>query len=145
MAEEIRMNNVFLQALDGKTKRTFAYPCADTLAGGQSYIPSIRNDFVAARGVSNRMVPVDKLNFYNTPAYMVNGESGEQLIELVKKSMNEKGVLIFLFHGVGGEHGLNVGLKEHRQLLNFLKQHEKEIWVAPFIDVMEQIKKSRVH
>jgi len=46
-----------------------------------------------------------------------------------------------LFHGVGGEHAINVGLKEHRELVRFLKDHEKEIWVAPFIDVTEYITK----
>src|SRR5690349_12486987 len=33
--DEIRMTNVMLQSVDGKTERTFAYPCADTKAGGQ--------------------------------------------------------------------------------------------------------------
>ena len=47
--------------------------------------------------------------------------------------------LVFLFHGVGGEHSLNVSLEAHRKLLLFLKQHEKEIWVAPFIEVTEYV------
>jgi hypothetical protein len=42
---------------------------------------------------------------------------------------------VFLFHGVGGEHSINVSQDAHRQLVQFLKQHENEIWVAPMIDV----------
>jgi hypothetical protein len=49
--------------------------------------------------------------------------------------------LVFLFHGVGGGHNLNVGLKEHSQLLHFIKQNEKAIWVAPMVDVAEHIRK----
>jgi sialate O-acetylesterase len=49
--------------------------------------------------------------------------------------------LVFLFHGVGGEHSLNVSLEAHRQLLHYLKQQEKQIWIAPFIDIAEHVKK----
>jgi sialate O-acetylesterase len=36
---------------------------------------------------------------------------------------------------------LNVSLEAHRQLLRYLKQNEKEIWVAPMITVAEYIGK----
>ena len=65
----------------------------------------------------------------------------KNMIELVKKSMQTNSLLVFLFHGVGGEHALNVSLSAHRQLLLFLKQQEKEIWVAPMVEVAEYIKK----
>jgi sialate O-acetylesterase len=71
---------------------------------------------------------------------MVNGEPGEKLITLVKEAMQKKAILIFLFHGVGGEHSLNVSLQAHTQLLKFLKQHEQDIWIAPMIDVARYIK-----
>jgi sialate O-acetylesterase len=41
---------------------------------------------------------------------------------------------------VGGEHAFNVSLQAHSQLLHFLKQNEKDIWIAPMIDVAEYIK-----
>jgi hypothetical protein len=47
---------------------------------------------------------------------------------------------VFLFHGVGGEHGLNVDLKEHRELITFLKQNQNEIWITTFVDVMKYVK-----
>ena len=73
---------------------------------------------------------------------MVNA-SGESMIELVKKGMKEGGLVVFLFHGVGGEHGLNVDLKEHQKLVHFLKQNQNDIWVAPFIDVVKFLKRSQ--
>jgi peptidoglycan/xylan/chitin deacetylase (PgdA/CDA1 family) len=141
--DEIRMTNVMLQSVDGKTERTFAYPCADTKAGGQSYIEAITDDFLGARGVRDEIVPYGKVDVYNTACFSMVNASGEQMIELVKKGMKENGLVIFLFHGVGGEHNLNVDLKEHRKLIHFLKENQKDIWVAPFIDVVKFLKASQ--
>jgi peptidoglycan-N-acetylglucosamine deacetylase len=140
LLEEIRMTNVFLQSLDGKTKRTFAYPCGDMTVKGVSYVDSIKNDFVSARGVSSVMHTVNNVDLFNVGSYMISNKSGDELIALVKEAMKTNRLLVFLFHGVGGEHGLNVDLKPHSQLLHFLKQNEKDIWVAPYIDVVEYIK-----
>jgi len=63
------------------------------------------------------------------------------LIALVKQAMEKNALLVFLFHGVGGEHSLNVSLEAHSQLLRFLKQNQKQIWIAPMIDVAAYIKK----
>jgi sialate O-acetylesterase len=141
--DEIRMTNVFLQAIDGKTQRTFAYTCGDTLVQDQSVIARITSDFVSARGVKSELVSPGTKNLYNVGAYGISGESSAQLIALVKEAIRTNSAIVFLFHGVGGEHGLNVGLSEHRDLLRFLKQNEKDIWVAPFIEVTERIKKNQ--
>jgi peptidoglycan/xylan/chitin deacetylase (PgdA/CDA1 family) len=138
--DEIRMTNIFLKALDGKSTRTFAYTCGDTLVQGQSVIPRITTDFVSARGVKSDLVPLKTKNVYNVPAYGIAGQSGAEMINMVKEAMRTNSAIVFLFHGVGGEHGLNVDLKAHRELLTFLKANEKDIWVAPFIDVTEYIK-----
>jgi sialate O-acetylesterase len=42
--------------------------------------------------------------------------------------------------GTGGEHNINVALSEHRKLLNYLKKNEKDIWLAPMVDVADYIK-----
>lgn len=140
MNDEIRMTNTVLEAIDGKKKRTFAYPCGDTKIGDTFYLEPSKSAFVAARGVTPQMQTIDKIDLYNVGSYMINGQSGAQLIELVKKAMQTNTLLVFLFHGVGGEHALNVSLEAHSQLLHFLKEHEAEIWIAPFIDILEQVK-----
>lgn len=142
LLDEIRMTNVFLQALDGKTKRTFAYPCGDTKVRDSSYVNNIKGDFVAARGVKSEMIPFQETDLFNIGSYMINNHTSEQLITLVKEAMKNNSLLVFLFHGVGGEHNLNVGLKEHSELLHFLKSNENEIWIAPFIDVVAYLKES---
>ncbi|MBD0276679.1 MAG: polysaccharide deacetylase family protein [Bacteroidota bacterium] len=140
MTDEIRTMNNILKAIDGKTERTFAYPCGDTKIHDTAYIDPLRNDFIAARGVKSEMLTIDKIDLYYIGCYTINGQTGEQMVELVKQAMDKSALLVFLFHGVGGEHSLNVSLEAHRKLLQFLQQNQKQIWVAPMIEVAAYIK-----
>ena len=141
ITDETKAMNTLLKAIDGKTKRTFAFPCSDRNVNDTPYINGLKNDLVAARAVRSEMPTIDKIDLYNLPAYPINGESGDQMIALVKKAMENNAMLIFLFHGVGGGHNINVSLAAHRQLLKFLKENKKDIWTAPMLDVAEYIKK----
>jgi sialate O-acetylesterase len=140
ITDEIRMTNSLLQAMDGKTQRTFAYPCGDTQIGGVPYFTQVGEEFVAARGVHTEFLPIGQINLANVGSVVVNGQSGEQLIALVQKAMETHSLLVFLFHGVGGEHNLNVSLPAHRQLLRFLHQHRNQLWVAPFLEVTGHVR-----
>lgn len=140
MVNETRMTNLFLQALDGKTKRTFAFTCGDMKIGDSSFIDGMKNDFVAARGVRSQMNRIGEVDLYNVDAYGINGETGSQMIEWAKKAMDTNSLLVILFHGVGGGNSLNVSLPAHREFLHFLKKNEKDIWIAPMLDVAEYIK-----
>ena len=144
MVKEIRTMNNILKAIDGKNKRTFAYPCGDTKIHDTAYIDPLKNEFSAARGVTPEMLPIDKINLYDIGCYTVNGQTGEQLINLVKQAIASHTLLVFLFHGVGGEHSLNVSLEVHRELLYFLEQNQQNIWIAPMTDVAEFIKQSQM-
>ena len=139
MTDEIKMTNAVLQAIDGKKERTFAYPCGDTKIGGVSYLDPSKADFVAARGVQSQMVQQNNVNLYNVGSYMINGQSGDELIEMVKKALQTNSMIVFLFHGVGGEHSLNVSLAAHRKLLRYLKANEKKIWNTTFIEATKYI------
>ena len=145
IVDEARTTNTLLRAIDGKTKRTFAYTCGDMKVGDTSFIDQMRNDFVAARAVRNQMHTIDQVDLYNVDCYVVNGENGEQLIEWAKKAVETQSLLVVLFHGVGGGNSLNVSLPAHRQFLAYLKKNEKDIWIAPMIDVAGYIKKFQSH
>ncbi len=140
MLDEIRMTNVFLHALDGKTERTFAFTCGDMKIGNSVFVDSLKNEFIAARAVRNQMHKLNEVDLYNVDCYMVNGENSDQMIAWVKKAMETNSLLVILFHGVGGGNALNVELTAHREFLNWLKQNEKEIWIAPLIEVASFIK-----
>ena len=141
MVDETRMNNVFLAALDGKTKRTFAFTCGDMKVGDSSFIGRLKDDFLAARAVREQMHTIDKVDLYNVDCYAVSGQRAEQMIDWVKKAVETRSLLVILFHGVGGGNALNVLVPEHRRFLQYLKQNEKDLWIAPLIDVAEYVKK----
>jgi peptidoglycan/xylan/chitin deacetylase (PgdA/CDA1 family) len=140
MFDETRMTNLFLKALDGRTKRTFAFTCGDMKIGDSSFINAMKDDFIAARAVRNQMHKINEVDLYNVDCYVVNGETGEQLIEWAKKAMETNSLLVVLFHGVNGGNALNVSLAAHSQFLHFLKNNEKDIMIAPMITVAEHIK-----
>lgn len=140
MIDETRMTNLFLTALDGKTKRTFAFTCGDMKIGDSSFIHAMKNDFVAARAVRNEMHTIQQIDLFNVDCYMVNNHSFEQMKVWVDKAIQTNALLVILFHGVGGGNGLDVSLAAHKELLTYIKQREKEIWVAPMVEVADHIK-----
>ncbi|HUQ96719.1 MAG TPA: polysaccharide deacetylase family protein [Chitinophagaceae bacterium] len=142
ITDELKLTNTVLEALDGKKEHTFAYPCGDTKIGDTTYIDAVKTDFVAARGVKGGLVKKDSVDLYNVDCFVMNGSSGAELIALVKKAMETKTMLVFLFHGVGGGHAINVSLDAHNQLLHFLKAHNKEIWNPTFIEATRYIKQA---
>ena len=139
MENEMRMTNLFLQSLDGKTKRTFAFTCGDTKIGDSSFINGMKKDFVAARNVRNEMHKINEVDLYNVDCYVVNNNSFEEMKLWVDKAIQTNSLLVILFHGVGGGNDLNVSLDAHRKILGYIKQNEKDIYTAPMLEVAEHI------
>lgn len=137
---EIRINNTLLKAIDGKDRRTFAYPCGDRTIGNVYFYDQLKNDFAGARGVTPGLQTADQVKLDNIDCYAINGQSAGYMIDLVKKAQQSHTLLVFLFHGVGGGHNINVSLSAHSKLLHYLKQNEKNIWIAPMVDVAEQVR-----
>ncbi len=144
MVDEIKINNTLLEALDGKKNRTFAFTCGDFEVGdGKVFIDELKNELSAARGVRSEMHQIDEIDVYDIDSYPIAGENGDQLIDLVKQAVETNSLLVFLFHGVGGEHSMDVSLPAHKQLVSYLKQNEKEVWTTTLIDAVENIKKNQ--
>src|SRR5450759_4234744 len=137
MVDETRMTNVFLQALDGKKKRTFELTCGDMKIGDSSFINAMKKDFVAARAVRSEMHQINQIDLYNVDCYMVNNNTAEEMIAWAKKAMETNSLLVILFHGVGGGNGLDVSLPNHWQFLAYLKQHQKDIWIPTMLEAAE--------
>lgn len=140
---EIRLTNTLLNAIDGKTVRTFAYPCGDLTIGGAYYYKPLAGDFAAARGVNGAMNSIDNFNFEDIDSYAIINHSGKYMTDLVDEAVRSGSLVVFLFHGVGGGHSLNVDLKAHRELLRHLKSREKDVWVATMVDVAQFVKQAR--
>ena len=43
---------------------------------------------------------IDKTDVYRLTCYTLNGQSGDELIALVKQAVEKKALLVFLFHGI---------------------------------------------
>ncbi len=143
ISDNVLTLNTLLHAVDGQTKRTFAFTCGDTMASGKPFFPSIQENFVAARGVSGYQDKLEDVDLSNLSAFAVYQHTGEDLIAQVDKAIEEKAWLIFLFHGVGGEHPMNITEKEHNKLLDYLKKHKKSVWVEPVLGIGAYVKENR--
>lgn len=141
LVDNLKMANTALQAVDGKKERTFAYPCGDMSAGGESYVEAIKPEFVAARGIKGRIMQPDEVSLFDIDSYMINGSSVEQLTQLVDDAIDQGGLLVFLFHGVGGEHPLNLDNEKHTALIEYLDKKRDQLWVAPMVDIANYVKK----
>ncbi|WP_207423214.1 polysaccharide deacetylase family protein [Desertivirga brevis] len=141
--KEIRIANTLLKAIDGKDRRTYAYPCGDLKIGDSLYYSSLKNDFSGARGVTSRYTQIKEVDLSNIDAFFEANTTGEKMIQQVKEAENTGSLIVFLFHGIGGEHNLNVDFEEHKKLINYLKRNEKNIWIAPMVEVAEFIRKQQ--
>lgn len=142
LLDEIRMSNAFLEALDGKKERTFAYPCADTTVNDISFVKDIKKDFVAARFVKHEMKPINKVDLFAIDCYAVNKHTYTDMKKWVDEAIRTQSLLVILFHGVGGGNPMDVTLEDHRRILNYIKSKEREVWIAPMLDVAKYVKQN---
>ena len=131
--------NTLLLALDGQDGRTFAYNCAETTAGGASFVDAMRPLFRAARIGGDRIVEdVHSLDRFLVPSWAVENVSGVQMIAFVEKAIEAGGLAVFMFHGIGGEH-IPVSREAHQELLAWLASRQDQVWTAPFRDIMAHV------
>lgn len=136
---ELFIANTLLKALDGKTKRTYAYTCSNfKINGDTSYVDIVRDLFVAAR--CDGLIPgnMSKVDLHFMPSWCVDDENGRELINYVKKARDNGTIATFMFHSVGGGY-LNVSMEALTQLLTYLKSNEQHYWVDTFFNVTQYI------
>lgn len=139
---ELKLASTLLKAIDGKDKRTFAFTCGDCFAGDYDFSKEIEKLFVAARLDGPVPKNMKDYNVYKTPSWGVNSPTADELIAYVQQAMDKGTIAIFMFHSVGGGY-LNVGAEEHHKLLQFVKEHESELYNGTFMDVEEYIKENQ--
>ncbi|HPH46705.1 MAG TPA: chitooligosaccharide deacetylase, partial [Chryseolinea sp.] len=145
IVKEVEMTNTFLESLDGKKERTFAYTCGDTETGEGSFIEAIKSQFISMRGVRGELNKLETMDLKNIDCYVVDDSNADQLMLWAEKAKKENALLVILFHGVGGGHAINVDLKIHNGFLKYLKAHESDYWVTTMLEAskhsIEQLKK----
>jgi peptidoglycan/xylan/chitin deacetylase (PgdA/CDA1 family) len=143
--KEIKEANQILKNIDGKSERTFAYPCGDLKIKDTLYYDYLKSDFVAARGVEQGFLQAKSVDLTNVNSFVENGTTAAQMIAQIEEAEKTGSFIIFLFHGVGGEHALNIDLEEHQKLLLYLKKREKDIWITTMVDLGKYIQKEQSH
>ena len=139
---EMKVANTLLNAIDRKTKRTFAYTCCEYVARDYDFSGDVGKLFSAARLDGPIPETMADYNLFKTPSTMVADPTAEELIALVDKAKEKGTIIVFLFHSVGGGY-LNVGEEEHHKLLEYVKANEKDLYTGTFMEVMDYIKNKR--
>jgi sialate O-acetylesterase len=134
MVREVEMTNAFLESVDGKMERTFAYTCGDTQSGEGSFIDKIKNQFVAMRGVRGQINRWETLDLTNIDCFVIDNNNAGQLISLAEKAKEENGLMVVLFHGVGGGHSINIDRRRHNDFLKYLRNHKDDFWVTTMLE-----------
>ena len=140
IVREVKMTNVFLQALDGQFERTFAYTCGDTKTKEGSFVNAIKDEFVALRGVNGAINKIGTMDLNNLNCFVADGKGADDFIDWVEQAKDENGLVVILFHGVGGGHSGNVDLEEHNSFLTYLKEHQEELWITTTLEASKHIK-----
>jgi peptidoglycan-N-acetylglucosamine deacetylase len=145
---EIEDMNHLLYAVDGRFNRTYAYPCTETFVGGKDYVDSLKRSGLikyARIGGDNDAIVTDfkNLNPLLVPSYGLDeGTSGQQLIAYVKNVESKGGLGIIMFHGIGGDY-ITTSATAHQELINYLHEHKKDIWVTTFQQAMDYVMANR--
>ena len=146
ISEEIKLANTFLLAIDNnKESRTFAYPCAHYMAGGESYKDFVSTQFIAARDSSEeqkQLLSISNINLHSVPSWAPNNHSAEELIKYIQNIINQETFSTITFHGIGAEH-LTISKEDHEEMLQFLKENNDKIWVATFKEITSYIASKR--
>ena len=142
MINEIDLMNRFLWALDGNTMRPFAYPCAETLAGGNDYVDSLRRSGTvryARIGGDESAVITDfvHLDSLRVPALGLEDHTDSAtIIAFIKKVQSAGGLGVIMFHGIGGDY-ITTSTAVHQAVLNYLKKQKESIWITTFGKAMD--------
>lgn len=143
LRDEILLANAYLQAIDGRTERTFTAPCGDLLAAGQPYLPAVRSKFVAIKSRAGGVAPdMASLDPHDVGTAGPDGVSGEALIAIVKEAAAKGTLASITFHGIGGDH-LAVSNEAHEALLKHLASNPRDYWVDSFVNIMSHVSSTR--
>lgn len=140
---EIRIMNNYLFAIDGLNARTLAYPCCETSVSGKDYVDSLRKTGlikyarIGGDSVSSIITDFKNLDPLRVPSYGVpQNITGTRLIAFVKAVEKSGGMGVIMFHGIGGDY-ITTPAAAHQQLITYLTEHKKDIWVATFQQAMD--------
>jgi len=139
--DQILAANTLLQALDGRSERSFTSPCGDRMVSDGDYVDGLREVFpgmkvIAGAHEARSMADFDR---HAVPVNAPVGVSGAELIAQVEEAARRGTLATFTFHGIGGDH-MSVSVQAHEELLAYLAANRDRYWVAPFVDIARWVR-----
>ena len=131
MVMDIKIGNTLLQALDGKTERTFTPPCGHTETSDGDYLEAVKDEFVAIKGQGLQ-------SGFSTLA-LPDGHTAGEMIKFVEDSGPKVKLVNIIFHGIGGDH-ISVDKKEHEKFIEYLAKNKDRYWVDTYLNIMKYAK-----
>ncbi|MBS1659348.1 MAG: polysaccharide deacetylase family protein [Bacteroidetes bacterium] len=145
LLREIELTNQFLNVLEEKSKiRAYAFPCNNTIVGGQDYSNKLREKKIVSYA---RWGGPDKTIIYNfatlnpmkVPSWLVSkGTTLHELIDFAKAVKSKGKMGVYQFHGIGSPL-FTVSPTVHRQFLEYLKSNQADYWVTTFSSAMDYV------
>lgn len=140
MRDQVLLANAMLQAIDGRSERTYTVPCGGAMASDGNYVNLIKRDFVAIKfgegAVTRDMAALDP---YAVTVVAPVGATGAELIAMAEAAAKQGTMVNFTFHGVGGDY-LGTSNEAHEALLDYLDKHRATYWVDSFINLMKYVR-----
>ncbi|WP_404308398.1 polysaccharide deacetylase family protein [Neorhodopirellula lusitana] len=121
---------------------TFAYPCGSTYIGEDkhTYVPLVKERFFAARTTKPGLdiPPSETVDLFDVKTLAGHERDLTYQLEQVTDARAKQGWLVFMFHGVGGDH-LAISAEDHQEILRAL-QEDDSVWVATFQEAAAWVK-----
>jgi peptidoglycan/xylan/chitin deacetylase (PgdA/CDA1 family) len=141
VADQVKLANTMLYAIDGKRERTYTTPCGDLKAGGEDYLPAVVREFAGIKaGAGSGIAPnIAHLNPDAVEVLAPVGMSGKELIAIVKAAAEQGTMVNFTFHGIGGDY-LVTSKEAHAELLAYLAAHRDIYWTDTFLNIVKHVR-----
>lgn len=148
MEAELLKANEWLEENLGIKPRVFAYPCGQPFIGAGlhqlSYVPLVSKHFLAGRDWLNE-APVDP---YYGDLGLLNGmemdnKDFDEILTLINSAKENGQWLILAGHDIGNEGRQTTYLQMLRQLMEYVRDEDNGIWLAPMGEVAEYVNTTR--
>jgi sialate O-acetylesterase len=147
MEAELRLATRELQDIAGPAAgRSFAYTCCEDWVSPQriSYRPLADRLFIASRGGGTPdLADPRTIDFRFVPSWAMKETIAEDEILRFLDAAAETGQwAVLMFHGVGGQHSLNVTRETHQAICRHLEQRRDALWTDTFVNVATHLRQA---
>jgi peptidoglycan-N-acetylglucosamine deacetylase len=149
MKKELSAANDSIRRLLGVGPTSFAYPCGSSFVGRgtavQSYVPVVAGLFATGRGWLNEG-PNDPVfcDFAQLTGIETDGKDFDQILPIIQAAREHGSWIVFAGHEMGEGGAQTTRLSMLKQLMEYAKNPDNGIWIAPVNAVAAYVRQHRV-